>query len=465
MATRKPAPKPAPKPAVLRRPAINPFDAVRNPNFGAAMAQQNYFNNLSRLVAERNARGPEYGLMPIGNPEDARRMEAAMAERNAALTSGTAQPVNDPEFIDSRQPGSNYTANMINYVDPATGQMVARTAGIIPRAGSRFVPVDRFGQTPNPEPKAPRQPRPSPEPGLDRRPQPYRPSQPSPGPMINPETLNKARDEYVKQNPGEVNRRVTQDMIGSRYLGPIGRSMSGFDKWFETNYINNPNSSLTAQERASIIPERYTQQEKDALNAQRREALKEGVGMGGQQGPQAGGGEGLNYKGQQFYASEQPGYGDPYFQGSQRYQEREDYQNFLKQGGQRPPQGPQVGVGSFGDTARRLEQSGQLPYQQPFNPNAPSLMPIRTPGSGAQNQQMQNYNNLLQQGIQRSNTMNQDAASNFANMQAGAPTTQPAAPAKANPVVPIAGMGMQQPKATPAPRKFSTVNTPSARFF
>jgi hypothetical protein len=113
------------------------------------MAQQDYFNNLSRLVAERNARGPEYGLMPIGNPEDARRMEAAMAERNAALTSGTAQSVNDPEFIDSRQPGSNYTANMINYVDPATGQMVARTAGIIPRAGSRFVPVDRFGQTPN----------------------------------------------------------------------------------------------------------------------------------------------------------------------------------------------------------------------------------------------------------------------------------------------------------------------------
>jgi hypothetical protein len=81
-----------------------------------------------------------------------------------------------------------------------------------------------------------------------------------------------------------------------------------------------------------------------------------------------------------------------------------------------------------------------------------------------QNPQMATYNNLLQQGIQRSNTMNQDAALNFANMQAGAPTTQPASPAKANPVVPIAGMGVQ-PKATPAPRKFSTVNTPSARFF
>jgi hypothetical protein len=81
-----------------------------------------------------------------------------------------------------------------------------------------------------------------------------------------------------------------------------------------------------------------------------------------------------------------------------------------------------------------------------------------------QNQQMQNYQNLLQQGIQRSNTMNQDAATNFANLQAGAPTPQPAAPAKVNPVVPIAGMGMQQPRKAPAPRNFSTVNTPSARF-
>jgi hypothetical protein len=75
-------------------------------------------------------------------------MEAAMAERNAVLTSGTARPANDPEFIDSREPGKNYTANMVNYVDPITGQMVARTAGIVPRPGSRFVPVDRF-QTPN----------------------------------------------------------------------------------------------------------------------------------------------------------------------------------------------------------------------------------------------------------------------------------------------------------------------------
>jgi len=62
----KPARKPAPKAPALSGPSFNPFDVVRNPDFGAAMAQQDYFNNLSRLVAERNARGSEYNLMPIG---------------------------------------------------------------------------------------------------------------------------------------------------------------------------------------------------------------------------------------------------------------------------------------------------------------------------------------------------------------------------------------------------------------
>ena len=127
---------------------MSPMDMVQNPNFNSSLMNKDYFNMLSQLIAERQARGPEAGIMPIGNPDEARRMEAAMAERNAALTGGTAQPINDPEFIDSREPGKNYTMNMVNYVDPTTGQMVARTAGIVPRPGSRFAPVDRF-QTPS----------------------------------------------------------------------------------------------------------------------------------------------------------------------------------------------------------------------------------------------------------------------------------------------------------------------------
>jgi hypothetical protein len=56
-----------------------------------------------------------------------------------------------------------------------------------------------------------------------------------------------------------------------------------------------------------------------------------------------------------------------------------------------------------------------------------------------QNPQMQDYNNLLQQGIQRGNTMNQGAIS-------------------------PAGMVMQQPKQVPAQRKLSTFNNTPARF-
>ena len=58
-------------------------------------------------------------------------------------------PGTGPDFIDSRQPGYNYTADMVDYIDPATGERTSRTRGVVPSPGSRFVPVNRF-QTPNP---------------------------------------------------------------------------------------------------------------------------------------------------------------------------------------------------------------------------------------------------------------------------------------------------------------------------
>jgi len=64
-------------------------------------------------------------------------------------------------------------------------------------------------------------------------------------------------------------------------------------------------------------------------------------------------------------------------------------------------------------------------------------------------QKMQAFQNFLQQGIQRSNTMNQDTMTNFANMQPGMPTTEPAAPSTARPTMPIAGIGMQKSQAKP----------------
>jgi len=68
-------------------PERAPVDMVRDPNFDSSMRNQDYFNMLSQLAAERQARGPESGLMPIGNPDEARRMDAAMAERNSGLAS------------------------------------------------------------------------------------------------------------------------------------------------------------------------------------------------------------------------------------------------------------------------------------------------------------------------------------------------------------------------------------------
>jgi hypothetical protein len=134
----------------------------------------------------------------------------------------------------------------------------------------------------------------------------------------------------------------------------------------------------------------------------------------------------------------------------------------------RAPQGPQ----GFGDVAGTMSSAGQLPSQQPFNPNAPSLMPIQTGGSmiGSigdqrniynnlqpyvsqvgyvqmpnQKQQMQNYQNFLQQGMQNSNTLNQGAMNNFANMQPG--------------------MQAMPPASNPAQRKLSTPGYPSPKPF
>jgi hypothetical protein len=174
------------------------------------------------------------------------------------------------------------------------------------------------------------------------------------------------------------------------------------------------------------------------------------------------------------------------------------------------PEGSQVGGGQgdyqFVDPQSPQGQAMQG-YQQSlrdalsrYNPNAPSLMPIQTPGSNALNQDLANrgmgggiptpipeaqqgqqaamaaYNNFLQQGIQNSNTLNQGAMASFANTQPGMQVPQvPQAGAQ----VPQAGaqipqptiakpqrpsMATQQRRPLPAPRKFSTVRNTPARF-
>jgi hypothetical protein len=94
---------------------MSPMDMVQNPNFDSAMNRKSYENFIkdqrARLDAERASGGNQ-------------------------------------DFIDARDSNKTYAANMVDYIDPATGEKASRTSGIVPAPGSRFVPVDRF-QTPN----------------------------------------------------------------------------------------------------------------------------------------------------------------------------------------------------------------------------------------------------------------------------------------------------------------------------
>jgi hypothetical protein len=60
--------------------------------------------------------------------------------------------------------------------------------------------------------------------------------------------------------------------------------------------------------------------------------------------------------------------------------------------------------------------------------------------------------------------MNQGAMANFSNMQPGMQAPQQARPTAPNQAMPVAGMGMQQPKQTSLPRKLSTFSNTPARF-
>lgn len=234
----KPVRKPAPKAPKLKGPDMAPINAVRNPNFGAAMAQQDYFNNLSRLIAERNAQGPTYDTMPIG--------------------------------------GTGISAEQIQNLTPERRQ------------------------------------------ALDQA-------------MLSIE-------QFQRNLPNQM---------------PI-------DGQNATAYQRNADGSLV------------------------------------------------------------------------------------------PVQAPKPIQGDYHTIGRPVG----------VQPNLPSNFMGQVP----QNAQMQNYNNFLQQGIQNSNTLNQGAMANFANMQPGMQAPQQAGATTPNPAMPVAGMGMQQPKQTSLPRKFSTFNNTPTRF-
>jgi len=71
--------------------------------------------------------------------------------------------------------------------------------------------------------------------------------------ILNPDLIKRAKDEYDASLPGD--RKYAQILTETKYGGTFGNSRGrGFDAWFEENYINNPNSALSSQERMALQP-------------------------------------------------------------------------------------------------------------------------------------------------------------------------------------------------------------------
>jgi len=323
--------------------------AQRNPRFDSAMANQNYQNALAGLRAKMDA---ERGVPPVGLQEIDRRTDriTPIPEPKAPR-----QPrPSGPDFVDNRDPNKQYSADMVNYYDPATGEVTSRTNGIAPGPGSRFVRYD------GPSPQGP----------------------------------GGAMSGYI---PGYVPQRPQQ-----------GPQAGGFT---QGRLMGAP----TNQPAQSRVPMGFSTYEEAGIPPEQAKILDDEMA-----------------KMQSEIAAQQG------------RQNAEDIYN------------------QFNEVASGINELMPAQPQQ-----APQLIQtIAGPRSAVQMnpQKMQAFQNFLQQGIQRSNTMNQDAATNFANMQAGAPTTEPATPSTAKPTMPVAGLGMQKSKAIPLPKTFSTRNTPSARF-
>jgi len=140
---------------------MSPMDMVQNPNFSSLMRNQDYFNTLAQLVADRQARGEMPGLMPIGgtgiteeqkkrlSPEERRNLDEAIAMRQSGLGGPNYQAPNQPiATTGSRMPqaGSNITQmEPIPSQDEINKRMeLVRTLNENPR-------VQEFRRTPPPQ--------------------------------------------------------------------------------------------------------------------------------------------------------------------------------------------------------------------------------------------------------------------------------------------------------------------------
>ena len=136
MKKRKPAPKPIPGPGMRARPQPAP-----DFNYDSAMASQMYQNlmdyQMQNFAAQNATTSATAGL--------------------AATLAGAAQRQNPGDFVDTRLPGKNYAQDMIDYIDPSTGEITSRTRGVAPGPNSRFIPIRQYTPMDNQQQNVPLQ--------------------------------------------------------------------------------------------------------------------------------------------------------------------------------------------------------------------------------------------------------------------------------------------------------------------
>jgi hypothetical protein len=116
-----------PKTTTSAGTTMSPMDMVQNPNFSSLMRNQDYFNTLAQLVADRQARGEMPSLMPIGGTGiSAEQMRNLAPDRRQALEEAMAMRQSAPG-------GPNYQA---------PNQPIATTGSRMPQAGSNITQME-----------------------------------------------------------------------------------------------------------------------------------------------------------------------------------------------------------------------------------------------------------------------------------------------------------------------------------
>jgi hypothetical protein len=106
-----------------------------------------------------------------------------------------------------------------------------------------------------------------------------------------------------------------------------------------------------------------------------------------------------------------------------------------------------------------------MQYQMANYPNQYGMAGQIPPPPSSGLESMDIYNQLMRKQLANYAEMNQDAATNFGNIEPGKISTQPAKTTTAKPQVPIAGIGMQQTASQNQQRNFSTPGYPSPKPF